>query len=192
MIRASFLPLAIPLLLLLDGCASSRAGRPEPELGSDPLEKVSAAELYQRGIRFRTAGDFIRAEQYLAAAMDRGYPADKVVPVLIDVCLVSSRTHAALRHARAHLTSHPQDWRLRYLVASLEYTVGNHEAARAEAERLLDEHPEQAEPHYLMALTESNQQRAIDHLRRYLEAQPDGPNAVDARARVRALEAHGP
>ena len=70
----------------------------------------SAEALFQRGVELHRAGDFIRSEQYLSAARDRGYDEGAVVRELIGVCIDGSRYQAALRHALPYLSDHPEDW----------------------------------------------------------------------------------
>lgn len=132
-------------------------------------------------------GDYIRAEQYLVAAMERGHPSHEVVPVLLDACVRGRRYQSALDHAAAQLRRTPEDWRLRYVVATLHESLGEREKARLELERILVGDPSFANAHYSLALLLSSagdHQGGRAHLSRYLELDPDGIYAAEARARL--------
>ena len=131
-------------------CASGPQLRPRPK--ADPLASVDAATLEARGRDFLAAGDAIRAEQYLAAAVSRGADADRVVPDLIALCLAGSRHRAALGYATRHLRRHPEDWALMNLVALLYYVVGDPDAAERHASEAALLAPDQPEPVYVRAM----------------------------------------
>ncbi len=176
----SRLVLAAALALVACGGAPKRAAAPP-----DPLVEVSADELYRRGVEQHRAGDYVRAEQYLQAARDRGYDPDQVVSELIGVCVDASRYQAALRYALPHLDKHPDDWSLRYLVASLYLATDEPAQARAELERTIAKQPDQPGPHYLLGFTlaeKLNQPEAASRAyQRYLELAPEGEHAAEAR-----------
>ena len=171
-------------LALLGGCSRGKPARgPAPP---DPLAAVPADDLFQRGVQFRRAGDFIRAEQYLAASRDRGYPEGKVIHELIGVCIDANRYQAALRYASPYLSRNPDDWTLRYLVGSLYLATGEAERARTELVRVTAQNPEAAEPYYLLALAYSERldqpEQAAAAFEAYLARAPNGEHAAEARA----------
>lgn len=177
--------LALPLAAI--ACGPPPAEETTPP--ADPMADVPPKELFERGVALAQAGDFVRAEQYLAEARDRGHAEEQVMPVLIRVCLASSRLRAALGYAEPYLERHPDAWALRFLVASIHLGLGRPEDARAELERVVREKPRQAEPHFLLAVVlrdafgESDSARP--HFERYLELAPEGEHATEVREALR-------
>ena len=107
---------------------------PEPEAPpADPVTEVPAAELYQRGVQLGQSGDFVRAEQYLLAALARGGSDAQITPELIEICVADSRIRAALRHARAFVARHPDAARMRDVAAALQVALGDAGAAGGDA-----------------------------------------------------------
>lgn len=169
----------------LAGCGGAQA--PAGDESIDPLESVEAQELYRRGALLGGAGDYIRAEQYIAAAIDRGYPEDQAMPMLMQVCVEASRLVAALEYAEPYLMRHPSQWSLRMLVASIHIGLGHDERARDELMRVIeDAEDEPAQAHYLLGALYRDEledpQASLLHFRRYLELEPDGPHRDEARA----------
>lgn len=171
-------------LIALAACGGRQAGR--AATAPDPLSEVPAAQLFARGVQLQEAGDLIRAEQYLVAAMERGYPDKDVLAPLLAVCVAGSRFQAALAHAQRYLARHPEDWALRYLTASLYVAVGDAPTALAELDRVLGQRPRLAEAHYARAVIYRDElhddDRAQAAFERYLALDPGGGKAVAARA----------
>ena len=181
-------------LALLAACAEAK---PTPTgAPGDPLKTVPADELFRRGIALGNAGDLIRAEQYLAASIERGYPAEKALPPLLRVCLASSRLRAALGHAEPYLAEHPEAWSLRYLVASIHLGIGNVEEARSSLERVIAQAPDQPDAYYLLGVVlrdgVGDRPGAARRFQRYLELAPEGQHVSEARAALVALREPGP
>jgi tetratricopeptide (TPR) repeat protein len=176
-------------LALFAACAEAPA-KPTGAPG-DPLKSVPPAELYRRGIALGEAGDLIRAEQYLAAAIDRGFPAEQALPPLMRVCLASSRLRAALSHAEPYLEDHPDAWSLRYLVASIQLGIGNVDDARVSLERVITDAPDQPDAYYLLGLLlrdrVGDRNGATRRFERYIELAPEGQHAGEVRAALLAL-----
>jgi hypothetical protein len=151
----------------------------------DPLEDTSAQQLYDAGIEMADAGDFIRAEQYLTAARDHGYPEDQLIQPLIGACVRSSRMSAALSYAEPYLEHHPEDWRLRQLVATIQMGLESNEAARLSLEHVVRDVPEEPVPHYMLAVLARDALRddviMREQFSRYLELDPEGTHAAEAR-----------
>ncbi|MDH5491710.1 MAG: tetratricopeptide repeat protein [Myxococcales bacterium] len=131
-------------------------------------------------------GDMVRAEQYLSAAMERGYPEDRVVPQLIRVCVASSRISAALSYAEPYLAAHPTQWRLRYLVATLHLGLRRIPEAVADLEAVIGQRPEDPTAHYTLGIILRDHigdgHGAREHFSRYLELAPEGAHAEEARS----------
>ena len=182
--RTSLLALA-----LAAACGAGCARQPGSKLktGMETMRREeSAQKLYERGRAFAQVGDLVRAEQYLAAALDAGADARKALPLLLHVCIEGQRYRVALDYAEDHLRKHPDDQRLRFLVGSLYAAIGDTPAARQRLETLLRKAPEQAEAHYALAVIlrdEVVDREAADaHFRAYLELAPRGEHVEEARA----------
>ena len=182
------------LFALVAACAGA-APKPAPAPG-DPLKTVPPDELYRRGIALGNAGDLIRAEQYLAAAIDRGYPAEKALPPLLRVCLASSRLRAALSHAEPYLVEHPDAWSLRYLVASIHLGIGNVDQAKSSLERVIADAPDQPDAYFLLGVVlrdgVGDRPGAARRFERYLELAPHGQHGEEARAALLGLRQAAP
>jgi tetratricopeptide (TPR) repeat protein len=173
-------------LLLLGACGASNPGAAGSD-SPDPLDGTTAEELYERGVELGNAGDYVRAEQYIVAAMDRGYSEDDAMPALMRFCLAASRLMAALGYAEGYLQRHPRAWALRMLVASIRMGLDQADQAREELERVLDDAPEEPpEAHYFLGvlfrdeLADMETSRA--HFRRYLALAPQGSHREEALA----------
>lgn len=177
-------------LALVAACGEA-PGKPTTSTPGDAIRNVPAAELYRRGIALGHAGDLIRAEQYLAAAIDRGYPAEEALPPLLRVCVASSRLRAALGHAEPYLQRHPEAWSLRYLVASIHLGIGNVEEARSSLERVISDAPDQPDAYFLLGVVlrdgVGDRPAAARRFERYLELAPNGAHVSEAKAALVAL-----
>jgi tetratricopeptide (TPR) repeat protein len=180
--------LQVTAVLALVGCGAS-GPRLGPRPPGDPIATVDAAALEARGRALLAAGDAIRAEQYLAAAIARGAPADRVVPELVALCLASSRHRAALSYAVPHLRRHPNDWALMHLVAMLYLVVGEPDAAErhaAQAVLLAPDQPDLAFVHALALQRLGRDKAARRAFGRYIELARNGPYAAEARQALRS------
>jgi tetratricopeptide (TPR) repeat protein len=169
---------------------------------SDPLNDIEPSELFRRGVVLAQHGDFVRAEQYLLAARNRGFDEGRVIPPLMEVCVRASRLSAAIGYAEPYLESHPSDWPLRVLVGSIHLGLGHLGEARrhlevaardgraaAEAEG----RPEPAEAHYLLGIVMREQAELVEarvHFARYAELEPGGTHAEEVRAILAEPEPH--
>ena len=156
---------------------------------TDPLLEISAEELYRRGLIVARAGDYTRAEQYMAASMNRGHPPEVVLPSLLEICIESSRMVAALEYAEPYLEQHPSMWSLRLLTASIHMGLGHFDRARSELERVVRDAPEEAaQAHYFLGVIYRDELDDSDlsatHFAHYLALAPQGPHQEEARAGV--------
>lgn len=173
------------LLVCVAGCGgATQAVSPQAPI-TDPLEEQNAQQLYDAGVRIAHQGDYIRAEQYLTAARDHGFPEDQVLPLLMEVCVHSSRYSAAVGYAEPYLETHPDDWRLRQLLATIQMGLGNSAAARLSLEHVVAEAPDEAVPHYMLGVLLRDELHDEPGMRaqmeRYLALAPDGAHATEAR-----------
>lgn len=175
------------LVVALAGCSSAT---PEAQVAPAPSSNAQQAQaLFQRGREAAERGDSVRAEQYLSLALERGYDAGRVLPVLLRVCLASSRLRAALDHAEPYLRDHPEAEALRYLVATIHAGLGQTDEARLALEQLLRTNPNSADAHYLLGILDAdgNAAAARAHFRDYLDVAPQGEHAAEVRSRLAEL-----
>ena len=168
------------------GCGGAAQGAAGAQTSlPDPLEDRTAEQLYQAGVRIAHQGDYIRAEQYLTAARDHGYPEAEVLPLLMEVCVHSSRYSAALGYAEPYVEAHPDDWRLRQLLAAIQMGLGNSAEARISLEHVTSEAPNEPIPHYMLGVLLRDDLHDEPGMRtefeRYLALAPDGQHASEAR-----------
>ena len=167
------------------GAGSSSTRTPTP----DPLADADADQLYEHGLGMAQRGDLIRAEQYILAAIEKGFDRREALPSLLRVCVASERYAIALRHARPYLREHPEDWSLRYLVATLHIAVGSDDVARVELEKVIRDAPEQPVPYYTLGMLHREQHSDMDaarqYLERYVELAPEGDHADEVRDMLR-------
>ena len=176
----------LPTFLLIACGGSAQSGSREGEPPADPISTESGQHLFEAGTSLATAGDFVRAEQYFSAAIQRGYPEERVIGPLVEVCVRSQRLRLAIGYAQPYLDLHPSVWQLRYLVASIQLGMGHAELARDELLRVIHDAPDSPDPHYLLAdvLRElgGNDAAPRAELERYLVLAPTGRHAEEARA----------
>ena len=180
----------VSMITLLVACGPSLATEAEEPPG-DPIADVAAEDLFQMGVVQARRGDLIRSEQYIGAAIARGFPKQQALPILLRVCVAGSRLRAALAHAEPYLIDHPEDWALRYLVASIQLGLGDLEEARSSLDRVIETAPEEASPRYLLGvvLAKSGENgEARRRFEQYLEMAPEGEQAVAATEALSELE----
>lgn len=148
-------------------------------------EEQSPDKLLARGRVFARIGDYTRAEQYLAAALDAGAEAKVVLPLLLRACLAEQRYRAAIAYAEPQLEKKPDDFKLRFVLGSLYAAIGDTAEAREHLSQVVKERPDYAEVHFAMgrlALDAEGDRVAADgHFREYLRLMPDGSHAEEAR-----------
>ena len=187
-------PILLMCALGLPACgAGIEAGRAAPQSAGD-ASRQEREELFRLGRRAAARGDSVRAEQYLSLAIERGYPKDRALPVLLQVCLGGSRLRAALDHAQPYLDQHPNQDALRFLVANIHLGLGQNNQARAELDTLLRRSPRFEEALFLRAVLgmSSDAEAARTDLRSYLEVTPHGLHAAEARSRLSELAVREP
>ena len=193
LVPASFVLFAAASSVSASGCGGVgvEVQTTSPATASDPLDAIDPAELFRRGVVLGRHGDFVRAEQYMLAARNRGFDEDRVIPALMEVCVRASRLSAALGYAEPYLESHPGQWPLRVLVGSIHLGLGQLGDARTHLERVIRDgaasgHAEgSAEAHYLLGIVMREQADIVEarvHFARYAELEPEGSHAEEVRA----------
>ncbi|MGC4093342.1 MAG: tetratricopeptide repeat protein [Polyangiaceae bacterium] len=171
--------------MLLVGCVKSPGAQLQERLAA-VNDARNPQLLLSRAHAFASIADYTRAEQYLRLALEAGAAAAEVTPLLIEVCVRDQRYLDAVQHAEAYLRRHPDDARLRFVLASLEAAVGNSQRARTEYERVLAHDADNADVHYALAVVLrdnfENLAQADRHFREYLRLRPSGSHAEEARA----------
>jgi Flp pilus assembly protein TadD len=182
--------LAACVVLALLGCATTQNGREteaaEVRTQLEQIRRIRWEQLANEGESAAAVGDFTRAEQYLAAALQRGAPPERILPRLLRVCIQAHRYRAAIEYARPFLLEHEDAWALRFLVASIHVGLNEPLTASRHLELVLRHNPNHAESEYLLGVLLKDELQnpvAADvHFRRYLELAPDGEHASAARA----------
>jgi Tfp pilus assembly protein PilF len=144
---------------------------------------VTGRQLFGTSVALAHRGDFVRAEQYLVAAMARDYPERAVVPMLMRVCIGASRLRAARGYAAHYLARYPDDWRVRFIAAVIALSLED-EAADSEFARVAADAPHFPDSHYYLGVVAYRRlvfDEARSHFRRYLALAPRGEHAAEAR-----------
>jgi tetratricopeptide (TPR) repeat protein len=146
--------------------------------------EAEPALLLARARAFAEVGDYTRSEQYIDLARRGGASESLVLPLLLDVCIKDQRYRAAVQHTEEYLRKRPGEYRLRFILATLDLALGELESARGELENVLRTAPEHAEAHYTLAVLlrdELGQPLEADaHFREYLKLAPRGSHNREA------------
>lgn len=175
----------MPLALGLAACAHTTPVERQLEA---VREEQTAEKLLARGRAFASVGDFTRAEQYLAAAIDAGAPVADALPLLMRVCIAEQRYRAAINHGLPHLNKQPDDYKLRFVLGSLYATIGENTMAWEHLKKVAKEEPNHAEVQFAMGMlaleAEGDVVTADSHFREYLRLEPTGAHAAEARSHL--------
>lgn len=141
--------------------------------------------LVHVGRAFAMLGDATRAKQYFELAIQNGGDENRIVPLLIEVCIADKEYRAAIEYGKNQLRRHPEDVSLRFLLANLYGALGEFEIARDLLEEVLKAAPKDPEAHYALAVLLRDDQRdslgADQHFRAYLRLTPKGAHSAEAR-----------
>lgn len=179
-----------PLVLLGLACVTAACGASAPPSDRpampDPLADVEAEDLFAHGAALAQQGDGVRAEQYIVAAIERGFSVEEALPLLIQVCVASDRLSSALSHAEPQLREHPDRWPLRHVIGTLYLGLGRVDDAQRELERVVAQAPNAAMPHFHLGMllyeNRGDREAARPFLARYLELDPEGRHVAEARS----------
>ncbi len=189
MIRSFWLAVALSLA----SCGGQ--AQPAQQRHGDPLATADAATLYEEGKGYAAAGDLVRSEQYLVAALDKGHSSHEVLPLLVEVCVRGNRYDTALFHTKPYLERNPANWRLRYLTATLNSAVGREHRAIEHLEQVLVDAPAEPDAYYTLGQLlwiRNDKPRAVQLLGMYLQLAPQGRHVAKAHSLLRLWEANQP
>lgn len=183
--------IVLTLAAVQAACGAQATQTKPTRANGDPLQAAPGKVLFAHGKALADAGDFVRAEQYYRAAIARGYPKQRAIPYLVRACVSASRLHDALQHARPYLQEFPDDWRLRQVIAAILAALGEYPEAKEQLVRVIDDAPNQALPHYALAVLLRDQledsEQARIHFLKYLELAPEGRHASESKDETRTL-----
>jgi tetratricopeptide (TPR) repeat protein len=186
--------LAVFVVVLAAGCQHAAMRRSAAAATDHP--RITADELFRTGLLQASRGDLMRAEQYLNAARSQGYAAPMVAYWLVRVCVAAGRFHSALDHASRYLRDAPNDWQLRFVVASILEALGDFDAARIELEQIVRAEPKSPLPRYRLAMLYAREgpdaELAVSHYRAYLALDPGGPHAAEVKTLLAQSHAAAP
>lgn len=153
-------------------------------------KEANPKTLIERGRAFGAVGDFTRAEEYFASALDQGADAREVLPLLMDVCIKTGRFRSAIQYGEDHIRKHPNDHQTRVMVGALYAGLNEGPQATVQLEPVAKE-PDakpalRAQAHYLLAVVARDDLRDVvatdAHFREYLRLDPNGPHVEEAKA----------
>jgi tetratricopeptide (TPR) repeat protein len=152
---------------------------------SAPAGPTAVTSLLEHARGFEAAGDHLRAEQYLNAALLQGAEERTVLPLLVRACVTDQRFRDAAQYLEDHLRRHPSDAGARLLLGSLLHSLGQAEPARRQLALVVAADPNRAEAQYALALVLRDDlgdvAEADRHFREYLRLRPLGEHAEEAR-----------
>ncbi len=142
-------------LLAASGCtrAAESTGERGTTLATRGPEDVPGLAMFQRGAARTARADYTGAEHALVQALSSGYPAARVLPLLLEVCRKAGRLSAGVDYATPYLRLHPDDYRLRFRVAELSYVLGHFDQVRRELAGVIAVAPNYGPAHFLLAVT---------------------------------------
>jgi tetratricopeptide (TPR) repeat protein len=175
------------------GLALARAGRPREAKDAFNATIARDAELAEafvdRGLVELELDQAAEAEADLRKGMDRGRRDAAVVAALADALTRQGKAAEADRLFAEAISRAPLDATLR-VARGITRLNTDPDAAAADFAAVLDAHPRHALAHYGMAsvLRSTDRARAIEHLDRAVQADPNLLDAIEIRAIERARD----
>lgn len=172
-------------LLVVAGCAPPTAAE-SAQKDMQIFNRESTVErLVERGRGFAAVGDYTRAEEYLAAALEQGANPRKVLPQLIEICVHTGKFRSAIQHAENHLRRHPDDVRTRFVAATLHAALNETREAQKQLQTVVEVRPNEAKAYYALGVLARDNEDAVAadrNFREYLRLEPNGEHVEEARA----------
>jgi Tfp pilus assembly protein PilF len=183
--------LLLPFATVACGSSATSVAPVQSQNQADPTpaqREEAAKELHRIGLSHYKTGDSLRAEEYLASALEAGGSANVILPDLMRASIRGRRYQAAIRYFedyRADL-GRPQRAELEVVAGVLYLGVDQPEMARSSFEKSLEIQPKNARAELLLGqvLHDDLQDYAASdaHFRSYLALEPEGEGAAVARA----------
>lgn len=179
--------LAIPAVLCL-GLMSAACASPSkpPSAGASDEGRPDVSTLLTQGQHLAASGDYLRAEQYLGAALSAGAGDRAVLPALLHACVEARHYRLASEYAQAALDRDPTNARLRFMTAALYLAIGERGRAREQFEMAASQLSSDANVQFAVAVffrdEMSDRVSADPYFQRYLQVSPAGAHASEARA----------
>jgi hypothetical protein len=153
--------------------AVDQASAPAPEPAPSPAPKkpsfYEAIAIYESGVRGLQRHDYASAAESFRQVLQR-YPEERELIERARLYLRVCERETAQRPAG------PQTTAERVYAATMSLSAGDSDAALGHVQRALDQEPANHRAHYMMAVihsTRSETDKAVEHLRRAIELNPD-------------------
>jgi Tfp pilus assembly protein PilF len=180
--------IGVALLIAALAACGPRTPAEATKADLDTMKRETEVDkLVDRGRGFASVGDFTRAEEYLAAALEQGAEPKVVLPMLMQVCIASGKYRVAVQYGENHLRKHPDDVRTRFVVGTLYAALGDSRPARENLETVVEQRPNDSNAHYALAVLARDDAQNPDlvladrHFREYLRLDPNGAHAEEAK-----------
>ncbi len=177
---------ALVLATLVACGGSAKKTETEKRLETIQMERKSD-RLLEQGKGYLALGDFNRAEQYLAVALENGAPVKTTMPLLLKACVLGERYRIAIDYAESYLRSHPDDADLRYVLGTIYSAVGDNPRAAENLLMVVKVRPDYADARFALGVAYRDARQLGDadlQFREYLRLQPRGPHAAEAHSSV--------
>lgn len=164
-------------------CQKTKGDEMQENLATFKKEQ-SWDKLFARGQGFAAIGDWTRAEEYFAAALEAGGDSRKIVPQLLVACIRGQKYRVAIQYGSNYLRVHPEDTSTRFIVATLYIAVEEYGEAKENLDVVMKKEPENAEAHFALGVAfrdgDNDPVRADKEFREYLRLSPKGKHAREA------------
>ena len=136
-------------------------------------------------------GDLLRAEQYYVRAEALRVPEDEILPRILRVLVRAKRYEEAIVRCKERLARQPSDRTTRFLFAALLQGRERNDLAESELLVLLKHDDKDGQAHLAIGRLYRDAfrdpQRALPHLKKYLELDPNGSDAAQVRFELAEL-----
>jgi Tfp pilus assembly protein PilF len=162
------------------------ASPPAPPPAPPPLKKPSfyeAIAIYESGVRGLQRHDYVAAAQSFRQVLQR-YPQERELIERARLYLRVCERETAQRPAA------PQTTTERVYAATMSLSGGDSETALGHVTKALEQEPDSHHAHYMMAVirsTRAETAKAVEHLRRAIELNPDSRALARQDADLEAL-----
>jgi len=164
-------------------CQKTKGDEMQENLATFKQEQ-SPDKLFARGQGFAAIGDWTRAEEYFAAALDAGGDSHKIVPQLLVACIRGQKYRVAIQYGSNYMRVHPEDTSTRFILATLYLAVEQYGEAKENLDVVMQKEPQNADAHFALGVAfrdgDNDPVRADKEFREYLRLSPKGKHAREA------------